>query len=492
MRTFLGLALLSLITMLTLQAHATPHYIPGGVYSTDDTNGHIALGTSALPATGAAVDLSKNTGSIILPVGTTTQRPTGVNGMLRYNSDSSGSVEGFIGGSWQPLAAVGGGVTSFTGDGLFLNNSVSTGAVTATKASIAANTVIGNATSGSAVPTATATPIVSGASTAASFNATTPTTGYQLNGANAINFPANDTTAGASIAIGSSAMPTLPASAAFGNTAIGYQVLSGTMTTNATQNTGVGYQAVKAVTTAQGVTGVGYQAAGSTTTGFFNTAVGYLALSQASTSNTNTAMGVQSLQRVTITGAGNTAVGYNSGPHISTGTGNTIIGAGVDLSTITTGSQNTVLGYQVATTTLTTGSSNILIGTSNGVTTPVAGTSNYLNIGNMFVGDVAHGTLIFEGPTSSLGSCGGSPALKTGSNDIMGEVTVGSATTSCVVNFSNTKNSVPACIVTSKSTLAAFGYSVSTTALTVTATTLGGDVVDYFCAGVSTTTNPTP
>lgn len=65
--------------------------------------GAVGIGTNA-PTAGASLDLKYNTNSMLLPVGTTTQRPTGINGMLRYNSTSN-VLEGFINGVWSALSS---------------------------------------------------------------------------------------------------------------------------------------------------------------------------------------------------------------------------------------------------------------------------------------------------------------------------------------------------------------------------------------------------
>ena len=59
--------------------------------------------------TAAEATFSGNT-SVKLPAGTDAQRPTGVNGMLRYNSDDN-QFEGYADGAWGAIA--GGGETSF-------------------------------------------------------------------------------------------------------------------------------------------------------------------------------------------------------------------------------------------------------------------------------------------------------------------------------------------------------------------------------------------
>lgn len=64
----------------------------------------VGIGTAA-PTAGAALDLSYKTNSMLLPIGTTGQRPTGVDGMLRYNSTTPG-VEVYYGGVWNELGSL--------------------------------------------------------------------------------------------------------------------------------------------------------------------------------------------------------------------------------------------------------------------------------------------------------------------------------------------------------------------------------------------------
>jgi hypothetical protein len=58
------------------------------------------------------VNVASSTGSIVIPAGTTAERPTGVNGMLRYNT-SNAAFEGFANSSWGAIggSAGGGGLT---------------------------------------------------------------------------------------------------------------------------------------------------------------------------------------------------------------------------------------------------------------------------------------------------------------------------------------------------------------------------------------------
>lgn len=86
----------------------------------------------------------------------------------------------------------------------------------------------------------------------------------------------------------------------------------------------------------------------------------------------------------------------------------------------------------------------------------------------------------------TLSTCGGgSPAMTAGSSNFEGSLTVGSATATCTMTFATLASGAAAfttvkkCIVTSRSTLAAFAYACTTSGIVFTATTLGGDVIDY-------------
>ena len=51
------------------------------------------------------------------------------------------------------------------------------------------------------------------------------------------------------------------------------------------------------------------------------------------------------------------------------------------------------------------------------------------------------------------------------------------------MTFAQPFTSQVVCTATSETTLAGFAYSYTLTALTLAATTLGGDLVDYSCQG---------
>ena len=73
-----------------------------GLTETVDISGTLALQTANTTAIliSTAQDINcTSTGAITVPVGTTAQRPTGVNGMLRYNSSTS-KIEVFVASAW--------------------------------------------------------------------------------------------------------------------------------------------------------------------------------------------------------------------------------------------------------------------------------------------------------------------------------------------------------------------------------------------------------
>jgi hypothetical protein len=91
----LAILLFALVFSVSAYAQST--------FSVNTSTGNVGIGTS-LPANGTALDLSRNTNSMLLPVGTTGDRPTGINGMLRYNSTAN-AVESFSNGSWTSASA---------------------------------------------------------------------------------------------------------------------------------------------------------------------------------------------------------------------------------------------------------------------------------------------------------------------------------------------------------------------------------------------------
>ena len=92
----------------------------GEKYATFNKDGAVDLyhnNVKKLATTSDGVDFD-GTGSITVPQGTTAQRPTGVNGMFRYNSDDN-RFEGYLNNAW---GAVGGGATGGGSDGWALEH----------------------------------------------------------------------------------------------------------------------------------------------------------------------------------------------------------------------------------------------------------------------------------------------------------------------------------------------------------------------------------
>ena len=88
----------------------------------------------------------------------------------------------------------------------------------------------------------------------------------------------------------------------------------------------------------------------------------------------------------------------------------------------------------------------------------------------------------FNATTAPTLTCGTSPSFS--GNDLAGTVTVGTASpTSCAIPFAVTKSAAPTCIVGSQTQLAAFSWTVSTTAITVTQTATSSNKIAYVCVG---------
>lgn len=80
----------------------------------DDTNNRLGIGT-ATPAVKLAI---VGTDAVLVPVGTTGERPTGATGYLRFNSTTT-SFEGYNGTAW---GSIGGGATGGGTDQMFYLN----------------------------------------------------------------------------------------------------------------------------------------------------------------------------------------------------------------------------------------------------------------------------------------------------------------------------------------------------------------------------------
>jgi hypothetical protein len=61
---------------------------------TGDTTGNLVFTT-----TGGVINASSMKGAVAMPSGTTADRPTGSNGIIRYNT-STANLEAYVGGAW--------------------------------------------------------------------------------------------------------------------------------------------------------------------------------------------------------------------------------------------------------------------------------------------------------------------------------------------------------------------------------------------------------
>jgi hypothetical protein len=75
----------------------------------------------------------------------------------------------------------------------------------------------------------------------------------------------------------------------------------------------------------------------------------------------------------------------------------------------------------------------------------------------------------------------GTPTIATGSTDEAGQVTAGTAATSVIITFNLTHTNAPFCVVTDQVNLAAFTYTLSNTAITITQTATTGNKINYRC-----------
>jgi hypothetical protein len=68
--------------------------VANAVTYTADTTGNLVFTTI-----GGVINASSMKGAVAIPSGTTANRPTGSNGIIRYNT-STANLEAYVGGSW--------------------------------------------------------------------------------------------------------------------------------------------------------------------------------------------------------------------------------------------------------------------------------------------------------------------------------------------------------------------------------------------------------
>lgn len=130
------------------------------VFNADGTAGNPTIGLASNP-------IIPGTGSIFIPVGTTGQRPAGVDGKIRYNS-TDGAYEGYSTGAWRQFSLSGGVTLVNTGTGL------TGGPITATGTISIDNTTVTAGSYGSSTQVATFTVNAQGQLTAAANVTITP------------------------------------------------------------------------------------------------------------------------------------------------------------------------------------------------------------------------------------------------------------------------------------------------------------------------------
>jgi hypothetical protein len=107
------------------------------------------------------------------------------------------------------------------------------------------------------------------------------------------------------------------------------------------------------------------------------------------------------------------------------------------------------------------------------------GTTN-LNV----VGAITASSVSFSGGSPTVSSCGTSPSIDSAATNGSGRVTVGTVSaTSCTITFLNAFTVSNHCNVTSQGVITGLAYSYTLSAITVTGTSLVGDVIDYRCDG---------
>lgn len=262
--------------------------------------------------------------------------------------------------------------------------------------------------------------------------------------------------AGNSVGVG---VNTLKNGAPSQSVAIGVADLQGGATSTAVNDIAIGFNAMSsaALTTAQQDVAVGFQSMANATTASQDVAVGYNSLNAA------------------LTDTNNTGLGFRAGQNTNGGTVNTFVGAFAGMANVN-GSNNTVVGAR-SSAPGAMGSGNILLGANLDLLT--TSTSNEINLGGL----IFYNNASVAAP--AVTACGTSPSIDAHANNRSGTVTVGTvAAASCTVTFAGSGYTTwNHCRVTSQTTLAAFAYSYTKTVLTVTGTSLVGDLFDYDCDG---------
>ena len=148
------------VTYIVNKETITPNWSSAETFNADGTAGNPTIGLASNP-------IIPGTGSIFIPVGTTGQRPAGVDGKIRYNS-TDGAYEGYSTGAWRQFSLSGGVTLINTGTGL------TGGPITATGTISIDNTTVTAGSYGSSTQVGTFTVSAQGQLTAAANVTITP------------------------------------------------------------------------------------------------------------------------------------------------------------------------------------------------------------------------------------------------------------------------------------------------------------------------------
>lgn len=303
---------------------------------------------------------------------------------------------------------------------------------------------------------------------APSLNATNQLTAYKINGTT-FGWSATDPGGGFSIFYGQGAGLNAGIAGATKGffTCIGYNTCGGAGPGNVNngvniENTAVGWAAGSLLTTGTFNNYFGTGAGRNETTGSQNVCVGTDCMGQTAGSNQSTGVGVGTLKW----GAPNSDVGV--GFSVMTGTStvapvrDTAVGSlSLNAAGLVSPADLTMIGYKTGFA-LTTGNSMTVIGSSAGsvncgatsgsnviiissgasvIDCPSATTSNYLSIN-----DKINGSLATLG-SGNLSTCGTTPSVATGSNDMAGSITTGTGATACTLQTNLAKSAPALCII---------------------------------------------
>jgi hypothetical protein len=112
---------------------------------------------------------------------------------------------------------------------------------------------------------------------------------------------------------------------------------------------------------------------------------------------------------------------------------------------------------------------------------PVAAYAQVFDPLSKSLGGTVTGRILYAGGIPVVTGTG-TPSILTGSTNVAGRVTAGASATSVIITFANGGwGSVPTCVVGSQTQLAAFAYTVSATAITITQTATSGNLINYRC-----------